>query len=147
MMLSRYLAVLCAPPFVALVALTAEAGKEASEKRPELSLKASPMISFTPARISFSAELRGGPDDFEEFYCPTVEWDWGDGTRSESTVDCEPYERGRSEIVRRFRIQRVFQTAGNFRVQLRLKKNNKAVIAASTTVQVRAGYRDPTGEP
>src|SRR6266496_1255220 len=72
--------------------------KEAEAKRPQMRLKAQPVISITPARVVLTAELVGGPDDFEEYYCPTVEWDWGDGTHSESTADCAPYEPGKSEI-------------------------------------------------
>jgi hypothetical protein len=57
---------------------------------------------MSPARIVLTAELLGGPNDYEDFYCPTTEWDWGDGTLSESTLDCAPYESGKSEIKRRF---------------------------------------------
>ena len=59
------------------------------EKRPKLSLTARPPIAMSPARVSLTAELAGGPDDLEEFYCPTIEWDWGDGTSSETSSDCD----------------------------------------------------------
>src|SRR5690606_38538270 len=68
------------------------------DERPEIVLRASPNLAFSPARVSLRAELRGGADDFEEYYCTTVEWIWGDGTSSEASMDCEPYEPGRSEI-------------------------------------------------
>ena len=55
------------------------------------------------------------PDDFEEYYCPTIDWEWGDDTTSESTADCEPYEAGKSEIKRRFTVEHVFRHGGNFR--------------------------------
>jgi hypothetical protein len=60
------------------------------EKRPKLSLTARPPIAMSPARVSLTAELAGGPDDLEDFYCPTIEWDWGDGTSSETSSDCDP---------------------------------------------------------
>ena len=63
-------------------------------RRPKLVLRGRPEVAITPARVVFSAELTGGADDFEEYYCPTVEWDWGDDTRSESTVDCPPFPEG-----------------------------------------------------
>src|SRR3954466_15444476 len=69
-----------------------------SDKKPKLALKAQPVIAMSPARIVLTAELVGGPNDYEEFYCPTVEWDWGDGTQSESTNDCAPFESGKTEI-------------------------------------------------
>jgi hypothetical protein len=94
---------------------------------------------MTPARVVFTAELMGGANDFEEYYCPTIEWDWGDDTRSESTIDCEPYEAGKSEIRRRFTVVHVFKRPGSFRVYFRLKQGAKAVANANTTVQIRAG--------
>jgi hypothetical protein len=107
-------------------------------RRPKLTLKAQPVIAMSPARIVLTAELQGGPNDFEEFYCPTVEWDWGDGTHSESTADCEPYEAGKSEIKRRFTVQHVFR-AGVYKVMLRLKRRDKALTAATVNIQVRPG--------
>ena len=59
-------------------------------RRPKLSLKAQPNVGVAPARIMLTAELTGGANDFQEYYCPTVLWDWADGTESESTFDCEP---------------------------------------------------------
>ena len=74
----------------------------AQEDRPELRLRASPNLAFAGTEISFTGLLRGGADDYEEFYCVSAEWDWDDGTRSESILDCDPYEPGSSEIRRRF---------------------------------------------
>src|ERR1700741_4771290 len=71
-------------------------------KKPQLSLRASPPISFSPANIHLVAELKGGADDYEDFYSPAIEWDWGAGTRSENSSDCDPYEAGVSQISRRF---------------------------------------------
>src|ERR1700687_6438798 len=48
------------------------------DKRPKLTLTARPPIGMSPARIAITAELVGGPNDLEDFYCPTIEWDWGD---------------------------------------------------------------------
>jgi hypothetical protein len=111
-------------------------------KKPTLSLRASPPITFSPANILLVAELKGGPDDFEEYYCPAVEWDWGDGTRSESSADCDPYEAGVSQISRRFSKQHVYNIQGRYRIQVRLKRNAKVLTSASTNIQVRAGIRD-----
>jgi len=110
-------------------------------KKPKLSLKAQPAISISPSRVVLTAEITGGADDFEEFYCPTVVWEWGDGTQSEASSDCAPYETGKSEIKRRFTVEHVFR-AGNFRVQLHLKQRAKTVGMAKVSVQVRPGARD-----
>lgn len=112
------------------------------KKKPSISVRASPAAGFSPLKVSLSAEIRGGENDFADFYCPTVEWVWGDDTRSESTSDCDPYEAGKSEIRRRYFISRVFQTSGNYKVEFRLKQKDKVVGAGSTTVQVRPGLRD-----
>jgi hypothetical protein len=118
--------------------------KDGDSKRPRLTLKAQPVIAMSPARVVLTAELVGGANDYEEYYCPTVEWDWGDGTHSESSTDCEPYEPGKSEIKRRFTKEHVFR-AGAFRVGFRLKRRDKAVAFATVSIQVRPGLRD-TGQ-
>jgi len=111
------------------------------DKRPSLKLTARPPIGMSPARVVLTADLNGGPNDSEDFYCPTIEWDWGDGTKSESTSDCDPYEPGKSEIRRRFTIDHVFR-AGNYRVALRLKKRDKMVASATVMIEIRPGIRD-----
>ncbi len=123
-------------------AVTAERQGQKSSK-PKLTLRASPSVAFTPARIFLVAELRGGANDYEEFYCPTIEWDWGDDTQSESSYDCEPYEPGKSEIRRRYSAEHTYRVAGRFQVQFRLKKKDKVVAAAQTVLQIRPGVRDP----
>jgi hypothetical protein len=115
------------------------AREQGGNKKPSLSLKASPSIAFVPARIVLAAEVKGGSDDFEDFYCPTVEWDWGDGTVSTAETDCSPYEAGKSQIKRRYTVDRQFRTAGNYRIQLRFKKGDRITGMATTSIQVRPG--------
>jgi hypothetical protein len=120
----------------------APVGAQETTKKPEkpkLSLRASPVMSFTPATITFTAELRDGDNDFEDYYCGAVEWDWADGTRSESSDDCEPYEAGKSEIRRRFTIQHKYNIDGVYDVKFRLKQRDKVVASATTKVTVRPG--------
>ena len=113
-------------------------------RKPQLKLKAQPVIAMAPARIVLTAELIGGANDFEEFYCGAVEWEWGDGTKSESSTDCAPYEPGKSEIKRRFTVEHVFRTGrpNGYRVTLHLKRRDKSVGAATVNIQVRPGLRD-----
>ena len=115
--------------------------KDANDPRPKVSLRAQPVIAMAPARVVFTAELTGGANDFEEFYCGAVEWEWGDGTKSESSSDCAPYEPGKSEIKRRFTVEHVFR-AGVYRVMFHLKRHDKAVGNATINIQVRPGLRD-----
>jgi hypothetical protein len=84
-----------------------------------------------------TAELTGGANDYEAYYCAKIEWDWGDDTRSEAGYDCEPYEKGKSEIRRRFTQEHTFRIPGTYEVAFRLKQGSKIVGAARVTVQVR----------
>lgn len=136
------------PALAGAVLLTAVTSFAASDKtRPSVSVKANPSTGFAPTRVVVTAELKGGMDDFAEYYCPSIEWSWGDDTRSESKIDCEPYEPGKSEIKRRYVFDRVFQLPGDFRVEFRMKQKNKVVGHGSTTVRIRPGLRDGGGEP
>jgi len=117
--------------------------REQGAKKPSLSLKATPSVAFAPARLTFLAEVKGGPEDYEEFYCPTVEWEWGDLTESVSEADCEPYEAGKSAIKRRYTVQRQFKNPGAFKVVIRLKKGSKVIASANTSITIRAGLGDP----
>ena len=107
-------------------------------KRPKLALRSSPAMAFAPATITFTAELQDGDNDYQEFYCAEIEWDWADGTHSSSTDDCEPYEAGKSEIRRRFAIQHKYNIDGVYDVQFRLKQRGKVVASARTKITVRA---------
>ena len=129
----------------ALLLAASASSAESDNTKPSLSLKASPQTGFAPTRVVLSVEVKGGTDDYADFYCPSVEWDWGDDTKAESKTDCEPYEAGKSEIKRRYVFDRVFQSPGNFRVAFRLKQKDKVVGSASTTVNIRPGIRDGEG--
>jgi hypothetical protein len=113
--------------------------KDQDASRPRITLRAQPVVAVSPARIVLTAELVGGADDFQEFYCPTVEWAWGDDTVSESTVDCDPYEAGKSQIKRRFTVEHVFRRAGVYKIYFHMKRKDKMLGSASVTVQVQPG--------
>jgi hypothetical protein len=118
---------------------TLQAREQGGNKKPSLSLKATPAVSFAPARIVVVAELKGGANDNEEFYCPVAEWEWGDLTTSTAEADCAPYEAGKSEIKRRYTVEHRFKDSGSFRIVLRLKKGDRVIAAANSLVQVRPG--------
>jgi hypothetical protein len=132
----------------ALLLLTSSNALQAREqgnKKASLSVKASPSVSFAPARIVVVAELKGGGDDNEEFYCPTVEWEWGDFTQSVVEADCEPYTPGKSEIKRRYTVEHQFKNPGSFKIVLRLKKGSKVISQGTAQIQVRAGLGQQEG--
>ena len=130
-------------PLVAQQSSDRQSDREQEAKRPKIVLRAQPVISVTPARVVLTAELQGGSDDFEEYYCPAIEWEWGDDTSSESSVDCEPFEAGKSQIKRRYTVQHIFRREGVYKVYFHLKRNEKQLGSASATVQVRAGANGP----
>ena len=105
----------------------------------ELRLRATPRVAFAPADVLFVGQIRGGPDDNEELYCLEIEWDWGDDTTSEQTLDCDPYEPGVSEIRRRFSVRHTYDYGGRYEVRLHLKQGDDVVISGRTRIEVR-GY-------
>jgi len=128
---------------VALMAATAlSAAQREADKKPSLSLRATPPAGFAPLRVRLVVEIRGGPDDYADFYCPTVHWDWDDGTISETSEDCDPYEAGKSVIKRRFTADHTFRLSGDHRLTFRLKQKDKVMASATTNVTVRAGAYD-----
>jgi hypothetical protein len=152
-----------ASALVSTVVVAASSAEPAAQnKKPSIKLKAAPPVGFSPMRVVVTAELTGGSNDFEDFYCATVEWDWDDGTKSEAKTDCDPYEPGKSEIKRRYVGEHIFranigdvnpnqfrtpgtatdtQTPQNiqYRVKFTLKQKGKTVGSGQTTVEVRQG--------
>ena len=143
---------LCLPLVVAFTlsaaaVVSAGADKNADkDKKPTLKVKASPAIAFSPARVVITGDVTGGSGDNEDLYCAAVEWQCGDGTKSNQTADCDPYVEGKSEIKRHFVVDRVFDTSGDYHVTLTLKQKNKIVAFGSTLVKIRPGLRDGGGQ-
>jgi len=124
---------------------TVGAQRSGDDKKPSLSLKATPPVGFSPLRVRIVVDVRGGSDDYADFYCPSIEWDWGDGTVSGNSEDCDPYQAGKSSIKRRYSIEHVFRQPGSWQVFFRLKQRDKVIAASSANVQVRPGVRDEFG--
>ena len=134
-----------AAAFAILLPTHAAQGQQAEARKPSLSLRATPPVGFTPLRVRVVADVRDGSDDYAEFYCAAVEWDWGDGTVSENSSDCDPYEAGKSTIRRLYTADHIYRQQGQYRLTFRLKQKTKPVAASSTNVQVRAGVGDDFG--
>lgn len=121
-------------PLIVLV-LATQVAAGTRPTRPRLDLRATPRNAFSPVPVLVVAELKGG-DDLEEFYCPGLEWDWGDGERSRHEADCPPFEPGAS-LERRFSARHVFRQAGEFDVQLRLRRADRSLATATVRVSVQ----------
>jgi len=120
-----------------------EEGKKG--KRPALEMRALPRFAFSPASIHFTAELTGG-DDVEELYCPDVEWEWGDGGKSQQESDCAPFEPG-TKIDRHFTAEHIYQMAGRYLVKVTLRRAGKSMAAQTLQLTIRPGLGDRTNEP
>ena len=133
-----------------VLAMLCSSGAGVAAEKPKLTLKANPTMAFSPARIVVTGELTGVADDNQGFYCPAVEWEWGDGTKSEESADCEPYEAGKTEIKHRFTTDHVYRIEEpqtlpplqqvdyrDFHILLRLRKNGKVIVTGATTVKIK----------
>ena len=122
----------------------AGAGQRAGDdnKKPSVTLKATPPLGFAPLKVRAVVDLKGGANDYADFYCANVEWDWADGTTSGSSEDCEPYEAGKSTIQRRFTAEHTFREGGEYEIAFRLKQKSRIVAYSKGTVRVRSGIDD-----
>ena len=111
-------------------------GQKPQTGKPQVRLRANPQFGYPPLRVVFTAELQGGADDHEEFYCAKVEWEWGDGSTSSFAYDCDPYEAGKSEIRRRFIADHTYNNPGRVDAVFRLKQGSRVVGSARTPVTI-----------
>jgi hypothetical protein len=105
-------------------------------RRPAVVLRVDQNVGMAPMRVTLTADLIGGADDYQAFYCPAIEWDWGDGTESDASFDCQPYQPHVSKIVRHFSVAHVFEE-GEYHVTFRLKRDEREL--ASTDAKLLVG--------
>ena len=126
--------------FSAAASVDAQRGN--GDRKPSLAFRLTPPFGFTPLKVRVTVDVRGGADDYADFYCPSIEWDWADGTESENAEDCTPYEAGKSTINRRYTSEHTYQQSGTYQIYFRMKQKDKIVGAGNGTVQVRPGIRE-----
>ena len=127
---------------VVVIAAAGSTGASGSTKaqKPRLDLRATPRVAFSPAYVLLTAELVGG-DEVEEYYCPELEWNWGDGGKSVRESDCPPFQEG-AELVRHFSAEHGYRSAGEYHITVTLRRANKPLAMASARVNVRPGLGD-----
>ena len=123
---------------VSLIALVAPVQAAPRLNKPRVDVRATPRIAFSPAGVMVVAELNGG-DDIEDFYCPGLEWDWGDGERSRREADCAPFEPGMS-LERRFSARHVYRQAGEFDVRVTLIRADRSLAMGTVHVTVHGRF-------
>jgi hypothetical protein len=112
----------------------ASAGDASAVHKPRLNLRATPRVAFLPVEVFLVGELKGG-QDVEEFYCPGLVWDWGDGSRSAHESDCSPYQDG-TQLERFFSARHAFHAPGMYSVRLFLIRAGRTLTVASVPVRV-----------
>ncbi|HEX4348480.1 MAG TPA: hypothetical protein VHZ73_12970 [Vicinamibacterales bacterium] len=120
----------------------AKDGKSSGNDKPKLSLVARPNVAIAPARVVLTAELAGGADDYQDYYCPSITWEWGDLSSSEQGADCPPYEAGKTTIKRRFTVEHNFDHQGSYKVYFKMMHGSKEIASTSVTVRVQPGTND-----
>jgi hypothetical protein len=123
---------------LALIPASLGAGTDATE--PRLELRTARRVGFSPVEALFVAKLVGG-DELEEYYCPGVVWEWGDGSRSYSESDCPPF-RPHDALQRVFTARHLYRIAGDHDVRVILLKSDRAIASASVRVLVRPRFGD-----
>jgi len=110
--------------------------------RPKAALRVTPAMIIPPGRIVATVELTGGSNDFQDYYCPSIQWEWGDGSQSETAEDCDPYVAGKSEIRRRYTTSHEYKSfplaeATGYEVLFRMKQGTKVVLLLKQNVRAR----------
>lgn len=120
-------------------ALTMGAAATAGARKPRLDLRASPRFAYAPVHVLLIAELVGG-EDSEDFYCPGLEWQWGDGDRSFHEADCAPFDPG-MRLERLFTARHAYRAPGEYDARLTLRRAGRSVATATVWVRVLPGLR------
>ncbi len=119
----------------AALAVPATAGDGRGARKPRLDLRASPRMALMPVDVFVIAELVGG-DETEDFYCPAVEWEWGDGNRSAQESDCPPFRPGMA-LARLHSASHAYRRPGAYSIKVTLRRVGRALAAATTHVDIR----------
>jgi hypothetical protein len=123
-------------PTTVLLAVTAVVSvRAAPSKATSVKLRANVRVAAAPATVIFNLELAGG-EDGEGLYCPTLEWDWGDGTKSETGGSCEPYEAGVTKVERRFTASHEYRAEGRPTVVVRARKDERELGRGSLNLVI-----------
>jgi hypothetical protein len=121
------------------------AAKDAAAKdRPAFKVRASPGMAFPPVEVLLTAELVKGDDRHPDYYCPEVEWDFADGSRSIQQSDCEPFG-AEALLERRFTRRHAFAFPGEYVVTVTLRRAERVVAQAAAKVVIYGGEAATSG--
>jgi hypothetical protein len=120
-----------------LAASGAASVQSADVRKPRLNVRVSPRVAFTPVSVVTTAELVGG-DEVEEYHCPRLEWDWGDGSRSAHEADCAPFDAS-TAIDRRYTASHVYRSPGQYDIRLTMFRATRPIAVGTVVVSVQSG--------
>lgn len=115
----------------------------AEPKRPKLDLRVIPLMGPPSTEFVFVADLKGGADA-EDFYCPTLEWQWDSQDTSLQEPECPPFQPGVTRVERRFSMTRTFTTEGSRSATLVLRRGDKVLGRASASFRVTWEKKPPS---
>ena len=118
---------------LALTLLPAPADKP--KDKLTVSLRAAPRAAVAPARIVFNVELKGGGDT-EALHCLTLQWEWGDGTRSTSEGDCSPFQAGETKVQRLFTADHEYGQKSTPDAEVTVMKGERIVGRGSVSLTI-----------
>jgi hypothetical protein len=120
--------------------IDARAQAQKPKAHPKVTVRANPEMGIAPMRVVATAELNGGADDDQQYYCLKVQWQWGDDSESTTEADCDPYVPGKSEIKRHFAVEHRYMEPGRYELRVLFLQGDKvidsgrAIITASGEV-------------
>jgi hypothetical protein len=133
---------LCIAVTAAGLCAQAQDPKAKPKGRPKITIRANPESGVAPLRVVATAEVTGGADDDQQFYCPKVIWKWGDDSESTTDSDCDPYVPGKSEIKRHYAVEHRYQEGGRFVLEVVFKQGDKEVGSSRVTIVVQGQDRN-----
>jgi hypothetical protein len=132
---------------VITVALALTLGMMGSPKpKPVVKLEALPRMAMlppapVPVRVRFRLLVKDGGD--QDYYCPRVEWEWEDGTRSSDEGECAPFEEAAApDHTKRLVREREFWLPGTYTVTVRLFKADRFIHRAQTQFEMQGDITD-----
>lgn len=116
---------------VFFIAVLSAAPTATVELRPLKKVTALP-VNQCEVEVRFRLSVFDGGS--EDYYCPRVEWEWEDQSRSSDETDCPPFDEGAPTDHRRtWTRSRAFHKSGAYRVKARLYKAQRLIRTIETT--------------
>lgn len=110
----------------------------AEEPKPRIELRVTPYTGFEPVEVTATVFIENAG---EKFYCPELEFDWGTGSLSFESSDCDPYENAENPNALTIYSRKYVYGAGEHVVTVTLSRSGRKLRVLSQKVNIleRAG--------